>query len=79
MDRESGGSHGSKTLGEFLFHGIDSGIDADQRHNAKGDNGDGNTGPEFIAPDRPERKRKDITYSHNDWECRSKFRDSLAT
>jgi hypothetical protein len=64
MYREAVGAHGSKTLRELLLHGIDGRIDTHKGHDPECDNGYGDTGSESIAPDRTERKGKNVAYSH---------------
>ena len=64
MDRKSVGAHGSKAFREFLLHGINGRIDAYEGHDPERDNSYGDASPEFITPDRTERKRKNIAYFH---------------
>jgi len=49
MNGEAVRAHGSKTFCEFLFHGIDGGIDAHQRHDTESNNCNGDACAKFIT------------------------------
>jgi hypothetical protein len=64
--REAGGSHRSKTFREFLFHGIDGGVNADKGHDTESDNGNCDACAQFVTPHGAERKGENVGYAHTE-------------
>ena len=64
MNGKSVSAHGRKTLGEFLLHRVDGGIDPHQGHDPKGNDGHGDAGTKFVAAYGSEGEGEGVAESH---------------